>query len=162
MANHNEYSVNRRHALEFMRWAGIGILWVASGGMRKQFHLVGRSEAAPAMTQTRPTISIIVKDTKVLYWGTVLAGARKASQDLGVNISELDAASEFDIDTRVNPRQAQGMAPAASVQFPAHGLDDDSASASNACQKSNLGVQSCRWKFGIARPGRRDAARKAN
>lgn len=102
MANHNEYSVNRRHALEFMRWAGIGALWVASGGVRKQFDLVGRSEAATAMAQTKPTIAIIVKDTKVLYWGKVLAGARKAGQDLDVNIAELDAASEPDIDTQTN------------------------------------------------------------
>jgi ribose transport system substrate-binding protein len=117
MADHNEYSVNRRHALEFMRWTGIGVLWVASGGIRKQFNLVGRSEAAAAMAQTRPTIPIIVKDTKILYWGRVLAGARKAGQDLGVNIAELDAMSgpNLDWDTMAPNAAAIVIAPAQSA-----------------------------------------------
>jgi ribose transport system substrate-binding protein len=98
--NHSEYSPNRRHALEFMMWAGTGILWVASGGIWKQF--IRRSEAASTVAQTTPTIPIIVKDTTAPYWRRVLAGARKAGQDLGVNIAELDAASGPDIDTQTN------------------------------------------------------------
>jgi ribose transport system substrate-binding protein len=112
--NHSEYSVNRRHALEFMVWAGTGVLWVASGGIRKQFNLVGRSEAASAMAQTRPTIPIIVKDTTAVYWGRVLVGARKAGQDLGVNLAELDIASESG-DTMAPNAAAIVIAPAQSA-----------------------------------------------
>ena len=39
------------------------------------------------MAQTKPTIPIIVKDTTSVYWRTVLAGARKAGQDLGVAVT---------------------------------------------------------------------------
>lgn len=37
------------------------------------------------------TIPIIVKDTTSFYWQIVLAGARKAGQDLGVKVPELGA-----------------------------------------------------------------------
>jgi ribose transport system substrate-binding protein len=36
------------------------------------------------------------------YWQTVLAGARKAGQDLGVNVPELGAQSEFDINGQIS------------------------------------------------------------
>jgi ribose transport system substrate-binding protein len=39
-----------------------------------------------AVAQTKPTIPVIVKDLTSPYWRTVLAGARKAGQDLGVNV----------------------------------------------------------------------------
>ena len=52
---------------------------------------------SPAMAQTKPTIAVIVKDTTSLYWQTVLAGARNAGQDLGVNVVELGAQSESDV-----------------------------------------------------------------
>jgi ribose transport system substrate-binding protein len=39
-----------------------------------------------AVAQTKPTISVIVKDLTSPYWRAVLAGARKAGQDLGVNV----------------------------------------------------------------------------
>jgi ribose transport system substrate-binding protein len=42
-----------------------------------------------------------VKDITSFYWQTVLAGARKAGQDLGVNVPELGAQSEFDIDGQI-------------------------------------------------------------
>jgi len=56
---------------------------------------------APAMAQTKPTIPIIVKDTTSSYWQIVLAGARKAGQDLGVSVPELGAQSEADIDGQI-------------------------------------------------------------
>jgi ribose transport system substrate-binding protein len=43
-----------------------------------------------------------VKDTTSFYWQTVLAGARKAGQDLGVNVPELGAQSESDINGQIN------------------------------------------------------------
>jgi ribose transport system substrate-binding protein len=65
-------------------------------------NLLGRAEAATATAQTKPTIPIIVKDTTSFYWQTVLAGARKAGQDLGVNVPELGAQSESDINGQIN------------------------------------------------------------
>ena len=47
------------------------------------------------------TIPIIVKDTTSFYWQIVLAGARKAGKDLGVNVPELGAQSESDINGQI-------------------------------------------------------------
>jgi ribose transport system substrate-binding protein len=58
--------------------------------------------ASPAMAQTKPSIPIIVKDTTSPYWQTVLAGARKAGQDFGVDIVELGAKSESDVVGQVS------------------------------------------------------------
>src|SRR5260370_11971043 len=57
---------------------------------------------APALAQTKPTIPIIVKDTTSPYWQAVLAGARKAGQDLGVNVIELGAQSESDVSGQIS------------------------------------------------------------
>jgi len=56
---------------------------------------------APARAQA-PTIPIIVKDTTSFYWQIVLAGARKAGQDLHVNVPELGAQSESDIAGQIS------------------------------------------------------------
>lgn len=47
--------------------------------------LVGVMQSAPA-SAADVTIPIIVKDTTSFYWQIVLAGARKAGKDLGVNV----------------------------------------------------------------------------
>ena len=99
--DHDDH-VSRRHALECMIWTGTGVLWTVSGGVPKSLSLLGRAEAATATAQTKPTIPIIVKDTTSFYWQTVLAGARKAGQDLGVNVSELGAQSESDINGQIS------------------------------------------------------------
>ncbi|WP_279481672.1 ABC transporter substrate-binding protein [Aureimonas sp. SK2] len=57
--------------------------------------------SAPALAQ-QPTIPIIVKDTTSFYWQIVLAGARKAGQDLGVNVPELGAQAETDINGQIS------------------------------------------------------------
>jgi ribose transport system substrate-binding protein len=49
-----------------------------------------------------PSIPIIVKDTTSFYWQIVLAGARKAGQDLGVKVPELGAQSESDITGQIS------------------------------------------------------------
>ncbi|UEM18535.1 ABC transporter substrate-binding protein [Skermanella mucosa] len=54
----------------------------------------------PAQAQ-KPTIPIIVKDTTSFYWQIVLAGARQAGMDLGVNVQELGAQSEADINGQI-------------------------------------------------------------
>jgi ribose transport system substrate-binding protein len=84
--------VSRRRALQSMMWVG-GILWTVSGGVSRSLTLVGQAEAASA---AKPIIPIIVKDTTSTYWQIVLAGARKAGQDLGLDVRELGARSESD------------------------------------------------------------------
>jgi ribose transport system substrate-binding protein len=48
------------------------------------------------------TIPIIVKDTTSFYWQIVLAGARAAGQELGVNVPELGAQAETDINGQIS------------------------------------------------------------
>ena len=74
----------------------------------------------PAIAQTKPTISVIVKDTTSPYWQAVLAGARKAGQDLGVNVIELGAQSESDVSGQISIlAKAVASNPAAIVIAPA-------------------------------------------
>jgi ribose transport system substrate-binding protein len=56
---------------------------------------------SPSYAQ-QPTIPVIVKDTTSFYWQIVLAGARKAGQDLGVKVPELGAQSESDINGQIS------------------------------------------------------------
>jgi ribose transport system substrate-binding protein len=72
------------------------------------------------MAQTKPTIPVIVKDTTSFYWQTVIAGARKAGQDLGVKIVELGAQSESDVSGQISILEiAVASSPAALVIAPA-------------------------------------------
>jgi ribose transport system substrate-binding protein len=82
--------------------------------------VAGLAFGAPAMAQTKPTVVVIVKDTTLPYWQTVLAGARKAGQDLGVNITELGAQSESDANGQIGMlEKAVASNPAAIVIAPA-------------------------------------------
>ena len=82
--------------------------------------LAGFAFGAPAMAQTKPTIAVIVKDTTSFYWQTVLAGARKAGLDLGVNVIELGARSESDAIGQIGIlEKAVASDPAAIVIAPA-------------------------------------------
>lgn len=56
----------------------------------------------PDARAQEPTIPIIVKDTTSFYWQIVLAGARKAGQDLHVKVPELGAQSESDINGQIS------------------------------------------------------------
>jgi len=64
--------------------------------------VAGIAFGVPAIAQTKPTISVIAKDTTSPYWQAVLAGARKAGQDLGVNVIELGAQSESDVSGQIS------------------------------------------------------------
>ena len=88
--------------------------------------------SAPAYAADAPTIPIIVKDTTSFYWQIVLAGARKAGKDLGVNVPELGAQSESDINGQISILEnAVAGKPAAIVisptQFAALGKPIDEA-----------------------------------
>jgi ribose transport system substrate-binding protein len=100
--DNHEDGVSRRHAIACMIWIGMGVLWTLSDTVPKSLSLLGWAEAAPALAQTKPTIPIIVKDTTSFYWQTVLAGARKAGQDLGVTVLELGAQSESDVNGQIS------------------------------------------------------------
>src|SRR5579863_7041740 len=63
---------------------------------------VALSAPVAASAADAPTIPIIVKDTTSFYWQIVLAGARKAGKDLGVNVPELGAQSESDINGQIS------------------------------------------------------------
>jgi ribose transport system substrate-binding protein len=93
--------VSRRHALERMIWASSGVLCFVSGGGLRSVGPISSAQAATAMAQAKATIPIIVKDKTSFYWQVVLAGARKAGQDLGVNVIELGADSESDINGQI-------------------------------------------------------------
>jgi ribose transport system substrate-binding protein len=91
--------------------------------------------AVPSRAADKPTIPIIVKDTTSFYWQIVLAGARKAGQDLGVNVPELGATSEADINGQISILEnAVSSQPAAIVisptQFAALGKPIDEAAKS--------------------------------
>ena len=86
----------------------------------------------PVAKAAEPTIPIIVKDTTSFYWQIVLAGARKAGKDLGVNVPELGAQSESDINGQISILEnAVAGKPAAVVisptQFAALGKPIDEA-----------------------------------
>jgi ribose transport system substrate-binding protein len=124
--------VSRRHALESMIWASSGVLCMVSGGGLKSMGQFSSAQAATAVAPTQPTIPIIVKDKTSLYWQVVLAGARKAGQDLGVNVVELGADSESDTNGQIGIlANAVASMPAAIViapaQFAALGKPIDSA-----------------------------------
>lgn len=90
--------------------------------------------ATPARAQ-EPTIPVIVKDTTSFYWQIVLAGARKAGQDLHVKVPELGAQSESDINGQISILEnAVAGKPAAIVisptQFTALGKPIDEAAKS--------------------------------
>jgi ribose transport system substrate-binding protein len=74
--------------------------------------------SAPALA-AQPTIPIIVKDTTDYYWRIVLAGARKAGKDLNVNVPELGAQSEADVNAEISTLSDAAFAkPAAIVIAP--------------------------------------------
>ena len=92
--------------------------------------LAGTVQTVPAAD--KPTIPIIVKDTTSFFWQIVFAGARKAGQDLNVNVPQLGAQSESDINGQIGILEnAVSENPAAVViaptQFAALGKPIDEA-----------------------------------
>jgi len=91
--------ISRRHALECM---GVGSAppfygWF-SGGVPPIVELArrGRKRRFAHRADEAKRFPVIVKDTTSAFnWQTVLAGARKAGQDFGVEIAELGAQSEI-------------------------------------------------------------------
>jgi ribose transport system substrate-binding protein len=63
--------------------------------------LAGLGSQAPALAQSKPTVVIIVKETASPYWQAVLAGARKAGQELGITLSELGTQTGTDVNAQI-------------------------------------------------------------
>ena len=104
MSQHNgnrEAALSRRHALAWITATGTTALYALSDGAGEQFSLFDQAEAA-AIAHDKPVIPVIVKDTTSFYWQTVIAGARKAGQDLGIKIVELGAQSDSDASGQVS------------------------------------------------------------
>jgi ribose transport system substrate-binding protein len=81
--------------------------------------VAGLGFLAPAMAQTKPTISVIVKDTTSVYWQAVLAGARKAGQDLGADVAAQGAQTKTDVPGQIDLlKKAADSHPAAIVIAP--------------------------------------------
>jgi ribose transport system substrate-binding protein len=63
--------------------------------------LAGLGSAAPTLAQSKPTVVIIVKESASPYWQSVLAGARKAGQELGIALSEFGTQSGSDVNAQI-------------------------------------------------------------
>jgi ribose transport system substrate-binding protein len=111
MAHDDDHAaeMSRRQALGGLAW-GAGLVAAIAGG---------RARAAPVMA-AKPAIPVIVKESTSPYWQSVLAGARKAGQDLGAEILALGAQSEADAEGQMAIlRNALAAKPAALVIAPA-------------------------------------------
>src|SRR5467141_3605961 len=75
--------------------------WPKLAGLFAAIAVSSLVETVPAADQ-KPSIPIIVKDTTTYYWQIVLAGARKAGKDLNVNVPQLGAQSESDINGQIS------------------------------------------------------------
>ena len=75
--------------------------WPKLAGLLAAIAVSSLIETVPAAEQ-KPSIPIIVKDTTTYYWQIVLAGARKAGRDLNVNVPQLGAQSESDINGQIS------------------------------------------------------------
>jgi ribose transport system substrate-binding protein len=82
--------------------------------------VAGLAFSAAAFAQTEPTIPVIVKDVTSPYWRAVLAGARMAGKDFGVNVVGLGPQSEADTNGQIGIlAKAVASNPAAIVIAPA-------------------------------------------
>src|ERR1700681_1195942 len=136
-------SVSRRHALERMIWASGSVLCFVSGGGLRSVGTISSAEAATAMAQAKARIPVIVEDKTSFYWQVVLAGARKAGQDLGVNVIELGADSESDINGQIGIlAKAVASNPTAIVIAPAQFTERGKPIDSAAKKAKIIGIDS--------------------
>ena len=99
-----------------------------------------------------PTIPIIVKDTTSPYWQIVLAGACKAGKDLGVNVPELGAQSESDINGQISILENAVAEQARRGRHRAHRVQ-------GARQPIDEAAKSCRSSASTPPPTRRPSPR---
>jgi ABC-type sugar transport system substrate-binding protein len=73
-------------------------LWRVPLGGAKSLGQISPSQRAFGVVYTKLTIPVIVRGRLSAFWQTVLSRARKAGQDLGVDIVELGTDSESDAE----------------------------------------------------------------
>jgi ribose transport system substrate-binding protein len=104
--------MSRRGALASLGW-GAGML-AATTALPERWRPLGPARAAT------PTLPVIVKDMAHPYWQAVLAGARKAGEDLDAQILAMDGHTETDADGEIAALgNALAAKPAALVIAPA-------------------------------------------
>ena len=92
---HNE---NRRRAIQRMLQVGTSIAGITAAGGAKSLGQISPSQRAFGVVYTKLTIPVIVRGRRSAFWQTVLSAARKAGQDLCVDIVELGTDSESDAE----------------------------------------------------------------
>ena len=95
--------INGRHALHRMISVGAASVLVVSVDRAKPLNLL-----ASAVAQALPTVPIIVRDKTSLFGQIVLAGARKAGQDLGGRPSP-DAGRQVPLRQRARHQHDRGL-----------------------------------------------------
>ena len=97
-----DYSANKpRNQVTSTKRFNSSSSWPKLAGLFAAIAVSSLVETVPAAEQ-KPSIPIIVKDTTTYYWQIVLAGARKAGRDLNVNVPQLGAQSESDINGQIS------------------------------------------------------------
>jgi ribose transport system substrate-binding protein len=99
--NENEVLINRRRAIQRMLRVGTSIAGITAASGAKSLGQISPSQRSFGVAYTKLTIPVIVRDRRSAFWQTVLSGARKAGQDLGVEIIELGTDSESDAEGQV-------------------------------------------------------------
>jgi ribose transport system substrate-binding protein len=94
--------LSRRLALVSMLCIGGGTLCAVGASGSTQLNLFNTAKAASAGAQNSPTIPVIVRNTTSFYWQTVLAGARKAGEELKINVVELGRQSDSDTGGQIS------------------------------------------------------------
>jgi len=133
-----EDRLTRRLAIASMLLAGPGVLCAVSRNGLKQLSPFNPAEAASTAAQSSPTIPVIVLDITSFYWQTVLNGARRAGEELKINIVELGAQSESDSGGQISILEiAVAANPAAVVIAPRH-FAALGKSINNAAKKTKI------------------------
>jgi ribose transport system substrate-binding protein len=96
----DEDSVSRRHAMRRMLWVGTGLLGMAAAGSNS-FGQGNSRQAAFGASQMKLAIPVIVRDRRSPFWQNVLSGARRAGEELGVNVIEFGTDSEADVSGQI-------------------------------------------------------------
>jgi ribose transport system substrate-binding protein len=99
--NEDEVLINRRRAIQRMLQVGTSIAGITAVGGAKSLGQISPSQPASGVVYTKLTIPVIVRDRRSAFWQSVLNGARKAGQDLGVDIIELGTNSESDAEGQI-------------------------------------------------------------
>jgi ribose transport system substrate-binding protein len=139
----HENDERRRHFIERLVRTATAVFLLVSGGLSNVLSDLSSAQAATSVAQATPTIPIVVKNKTSPYWQRVLAGARKAGQDLGVNVVEMGADSEVDFNDQIEIlAKAAALAPAGIVIAPVQSAALRTPISSAAKKTKIIGIDS--------------------